>query len=117
MKRTMFVVLVLLALVGLFSACAPAPAAPTTAPAAPTTAPAAPTTAPVAAGPTATAAPKTTPVPVPAGATKFDFWHAMSGTNGDAINEMIGRFNLSQSKCYGTAVFQGTYDDSLNKIK
>jgi sn-glycerol 3-phosphate transport system substrate-binding protein len=123
MKRTMFVVLCLLALVVAFSACAPAPAAPTTAPVAPTTAPAAPTaaakptTAPAATGPTATAAPKTTPVPVPAGATKFDFWHAMSGTNGDAINEMMGRFNLSQTKCYGTAIFQGTYDDSLNKIK
>ncbi len=41
----------------------------------------------------------------------------MSGTNGDAITEMMGRFNLSQTKCYGTAIFQGAYDDSLNKIK
>lgn len=121
MKRTILVVLSLLALVVMFSACAPA--APTTAPAAPTTAPAAPTTAPAAAatkppaGPTATAAPKITPVPVPAGAVKFDFWHAMGAPNGDYINEMMGRFNASQTKCYGTAIFQGTYDDSLNKIK
>ncbi len=115
MKRTMVVVLTLFALVIAISACA-APAAPTTAPAAPTTAAAAPTTAP-AAGPTATGAPKATAVPVPAGATKFDFWHAMSGTNGEAIAEMMGRFNASQTKCYGTAIFQGTYDDSLNKLK
>ncbi len=56
-------------------------------------------------------------MPVPAGAQKFDFWHAMSGTNGDAIAEMMGRFNASQTKCYGTPIFQGTYDDELNKIK
>ena len=41
----------------------------------------------------------------------------MSGANGDAIAEGMGRFNASQQKCYGTAIFQGTYDDSLNKIK
>ena len=115
MKRTILVVLSLLALVVAFSACAPAPAAPTTAPVAPTTAPAAATKPP--AGPTASPAPKITPVPVPAGAVKFDFWHAMGAPNGDYINEMMGRFNASQTKCYGTAIFQGTYDDSLNKIK
>lgn len=101
-----------------------APAAPTTAAAAPTSVPAttAPTTAAAApttaaAGPTATAAPKATAVPVPAGATKFQFWHAMSGANGDAIAEIVGRFNASQQKCWGEPVFQGTYDDSLNKVK
>jgi sn-glycerol 3-phosphate transport system substrate-binding protein len=94
-------------------------AAPTKAPE-PTKAPASSAASSAAPASSAAAAPtavKATAVPVPAGATKFDFWHAMSGTNGDAINEMVGRFNASQSKCYGTAVFQGTYDDSLNKIK
>ncbi len=148
MKRTMLVVLTLLALVAVLNACAPAPTpAPTAAPptaapkpteapkatAAPTTAAAQSTAAPkpteaakpteapkattAATGPTATAAPKATAVPVPAGATKFDFWHAMSGTNGEAIAEMMGRFNSSQSKCYGTPIFQGSYDDNLNKVK
>ncbi len=116
MKRTMFVVLALLALVALFSACAPAPAAPTTAPAAPTTAAVVPTAA-LAAVPTATSAPKATPVPVPAGATKFDFWHAMTSPNGDYITEMVGRYNSSQTKCYATPIFQGVYDDLLNKLK
>jgi sn-glycerol 3-phosphate transport system substrate-binding protein len=58
-----------------------------------------------------------TAVPVPTGATKFEFWHAMGAPNDGYIAEMMGRFNASQTKCYGTAVFQGTYDDSLNKIK
>ncbi len=116
MKRTMLLVLALIVALAAIAACAPAPtAAPTAAP--PTAAPAAATKAPAPAGPTATAAPKTTAVPVPSGAVKFDFWHAMSGTNGDAIVEMGGRFNLSQSKCYVTPIFQGTYDDSLNKVK
>ncbi len=116
MKRSMLVVLAMLVLVVAFSACAPAPTpVPTQAP--PTAAPAAATKAPAATGPTATPTPKITPVPVPAGATKFDFWHAMSAPNGDYINEMMGRFNASQTKCYGNAIFQGLYDDSLNKIK
>ena len=90
---------------------------PTAAAAAPTTAAPAPTAAPAAAGPTATGVAKATAVPVPAGATKFDFWHAMGAPNDGYINEMMGRFNASQTKCYGTAIYQGAYDDSLNKIK
>ncbi len=115
MKRTLFVVLTLLAFVLVFSAFMPAPSSVSANVLAQATT--APTAAPTASGPTATPAPKATPVPVPAGAQKFDFWHAMSGTNGDAIGEMMGRFNSSQTKCYGTAIFQGAYDDSLNKIK
>jgi sn-glycerol 3-phosphate transport system substrate-binding protein len=53
----------------------------------------------------------------PAAATKFQFWHAMGGTNGDAVSEMMKRFNASQTACTGEAVFQGTYDDELNKLK
>jgi sn-glycerol 3-phosphate transport system substrate-binding protein len=120
MKKQVLFAVALIVVLATIAACAPAPtpaptAAPPTAAAKPTTAPVAPTTAP-AAGATATVV-KATPVPVPAGATKFDFWHAMGGTNGEAIVEMMARFNASQSKCYGTAIFQGTYDDSLNKIK
>lgn len=118
MKRTLLVVLALLVIVAAFSACAPAPTpAPTAAPA--TKAPAQATTAPAAAtkAPAATATPPYTPVPVPPGAVKFDFWHAMSGANGNAIAEMMGRFNSSQTKCYGTPIFQGSYDDNLNKVK
>ena len=121
MKRTLFFVLIVMALV--FTACASPTTAPTTAPQASSSSAPAPTAAASSsssaapAGPTATPAPKYTPVPVPAGATKFDFWHAMSGTNGDAITDIMGKFNLSQTKCYGTPIFQGAYDDELNKIK
>lgn len=53
----------------------------------------------------------------PTGPTKFAFWHAMGGTNGDAVNEMMKRYNASQTACVGEAVFQGSYDDELNKLK
>jgi len=115
MKRTLLVLFAALALIVVISACATPTEAPKPAPA-PTTAAVVPTKPPVA-GPTASPTPKITPVPVPAGATKFDFWHAMSAPNGDYIDEMMGRFNASQAKCYGTAIFQGAYDDELNKIK
>ncbi|MBI3915136.1 MAG: ABC transporter substrate-binding protein [Chloroflexi bacterium] len=55
--------------------------------------------------------------PTPAGPVKFAFWHSMGGTNGDAVNEMMKRFNTAQAACIGEAVFQGSYDDSLNKLK
>ncbi len=105
MKRTTFVI-TMLAIVALVAiACAPAPApAPTSAPAAPQ----------------ATSAPQPTTASQPAqpaATTKFAFWHAMSGTNGEAIAEMAKRFNAAQKACVGEAIFQGTYDDSLNKLK
>ena len=117
MKRTLFFVLVLGALV--FTACASPTAAPTVAPTAAPKASSSSSAASssVAAGPTATGVPKATAVPVPAGATKFDFWHGMGAPNDGYIAEMMGRFNASQTKCYGTATFAGLYDDSLNKIK
>jgi len=55
--------------------------------------------------------------PTPTGPVKISFWHAMGGTNGDAVNEMTKRFNDSQKACVAEAVFQGSYDDELNKIK
>jgi sn-glycerol 3-phosphate transport system substrate-binding protein len=41
----------------------------------------------------------------------------MGGTNGEAVAEMTKRFNDSQKACVGEAVFQGSYDDALNKLK
>ena len=55
--------------------------------------------------------------PTASGPTKFAFWHSMGGSNGEAIGEMMKRFNASQTACIGEAVFQGSYDDSLNKLK
>ncbi len=103
MKRAILVIVTLVAFALAISACAPA-AAPTTAPAA------------VATVPGATAAP--TSVPVPAGATKVTFWHSQSGdVGGKVIPKMISDFNASQTKCFATATYQGSYDDALNKLK
>ena len=55
--------------------------------------------------------------PAPTGPTKFTWWHAMGGTNGDAINQLTKEFNESQTKCVAEAVFQNNYDDLLNKLK
>lgn len=128
--RRFTVVLLLLTVLGVI-ACGPATTttAPTTAPGAsaatPTRAAAAatPTSAlaqavtPGAAAATATPVPTRAPRQAPAGATRFEFWHAMGGSNGEAIEEMGKRFNAQTTACFVDPIFQGSYDDSLNKIK
>ncbi len=114
-----FSLLTLLAV--LLSACGGGAVAPTTAPApAATNAPAA-TTAPTkaaAATVAATATAMPTPKPAPAGMTKVNWWHSMGGDlGGKAIPKMVDDFNNSQKKCYAEALYQGSYDDGLNKLK
>ncbi len=136
MKRTLSVVLAMLVIFSMvLSACAPAPA-PTEKPAA-----AEPTKAPEAAQPTAAApqatqppaaaeatkAPEPTKAPPPTStiappknenATKISFWHSMGGDiGGKAIPQMSNDFNASQDGCYVTPIYQGSYDDALNKLK
>lgn len=48
---------------------------------------------------------------------KITWWHSMSGTNEKAIDKIVSDFNASQSDVQVQAVFQGAYDDSLNKLK
>lgn len=124
MRKTLFsfVALIVIATMVL-SACTPAATTnapqPTTAAAQPTEAGAAgaatATTAPAApaAAPTATIAP-----PSSADATKIAFWHSMGGDiGGKAIPQMANDFNASQQQCYVEPIYQGSYDDSLNKLK
>lgn len=50
--------------------------------------------------------------------TEIIFWHSMGGVNGQAIDELVRRFNSGNT--YGITVnaqYQGEYDDSLNKLK
>lgn len=50
--------------------------------------------------------------------TEITFWHSMGGVNGQAIDELVKRFN--EENTYGITVnaqYQGEYDDSLNKLK
>jgi sn-glycerol 3-phosphate transport system substrate-binding protein len=142
MKKTVLALLsTLMVLSLLLSACAPA-ATPTTAPTnvpggaqppatiaptnppAPTTAPtkAAEATKPPAAAATATNAgptplPSATIAPAAAGATKISFWHSMGDPGNTAIIKMANDYNASQQKCHVTPIYQGSYDDSLNKLK
>lgn len=50
--------------------------------------------------------------------TEITFWHAMGGVNGEALEYLIDKFNSENE--YGIKViseYQGSYDDSLNKLK
>ena len=60
--------------------------------------------------PAATTVPNAAPV-------EIAFWHAMSGHNGEVIDELVKRFNDSQSEVIVTSTYQGSYDDSINKLK
>ncbi|NGZ75371.1 ABC transporter substrate-binding protein [Saccharibacillus alkalitolerans] len=48
---------------------------------------------------------------------KVVWWHAMSGELGGVVDELVKQFNESQDEVEVEAVFQGTYDESLNKLK
>jgi sn-glycerol 3-phosphate transport system substrate-binding protein len=48
---------------------------------------------------------------------KVIWWHSMSGELGKAVDKIVTDFNASQTNVQVEAVFQGTYDESLNKMK
>jgi sn-glycerol 3-phosphate transport system substrate-binding protein len=54
-------------------------------------------------------------LPVRAGAvkvrTEIQFWHAMEGRLGEAVNELAKRFNLSQEAFEVKVVYKGTYPE------
>jgi sn-glycerol 3-phosphate transport system substrate-binding protein len=99
MKRSMFSVVSILVILGLLIAGCGTPA------------------------PEPTAAPAVQPTEPPqaeepaAEAVKIDFWYAMSGHNGEVIEELVKRFNESQSDIVVTPTYQGSYDDAINKLK
>jgi sn-glycerol 3-phosphate transport system substrate-binding protein len=54
---------------------------------------------------------------VPAGAKiEIDFWHAMGGSLGEAVDDLVQRFNDSQNEVLVKATFQGSYDDNYNAL-
>ncbi|HOE70912.1 MAG TPA: ABC transporter substrate-binding protein [Brevefilum sp.] len=54
----------------------------------------------------------------PAETVKIDFWHSMGGDlGGVAIPQMADDFNASQSQCFVEPIYQGSYDDALNKLR
>ncbi|SEC74255.1 ABC transporter substrate-binding protein [Paenibacillus sp. GP183] len=48
---------------------------------------------------------------------KVIWWHSMSGELGKAVDKIVADFNASQKNVQVEAIFQGTYDESLNKMK
>ncbi|TDF98330.1 ABC transporter substrate-binding protein [Paenibacillus piri] len=51
------------------------------------------------------------------GPKKVVFWHAMGGANTKVVDQMVADFNGSQNKVKVEAIYQGTYDELLNKLK
>ncbi len=103
MKKQVSVMMSLLVVLSmLLSACAGVPAAP----AAP------------AAGSEATAEATAAMQEAPAGATRIAFWHSMAGDiGGKSIPKLADDFNASQESCFVEPTYQGSYDDSLNKLR
>jgi sn-glycerol 3-phosphate transport system substrate-binding protein len=48
---------------------------------------------------------------------KVVWWHSMSGELGKAADKLVSDFNASHPDIKVEGVFQGTYDESLNKLK
>ncbi|HUP27541.1 MAG TPA: ABC transporter substrate-binding protein [Chloroflexia bacterium] len=68
---------------------------------------------------TKAAAPTATPYPtVPAapGSTKLTFWFGLTGFNGAVTQQVVNKFNTSQTKYYVEAIQQPNYDDTINKL-
>jgi sn-glycerol 3-phosphate transport system substrate-binding protein len=63
--------------------------------------------------PTITSVP---PVAKPEGAIEVSFWYGLGGQLGNVVQETVNRYNQSQSTYYINAVFQSSYDDTINKI-
>src|SRR5690606_23484364 len=50
------------------------------------------------------------------GRERVVFWHSYSGRNGKVLDEIVGRFNESQDDVYVEAQYQGSYDDTAQKV-
>lgn len=50
--------------------------------------------------------------------TTVTFWHSMGGVNGEAMDYLVNKFNEENTDGITVeAVFQGEYDDTINKLK
>ncbi|HEY2871348.1 MAG TPA: extracellular solute-binding protein, partial [Reyranella sp.] len=45
--------------------------------------------------------------------TEIQWWHAMGGALGEAVNQMVDQFNKSQTEYKVNAVFKGSYPETL----
>ncbi|GKV56773.1 ABC transporter substrate-binding protein [Sporosarcina sp. NCCP-2222] len=51
------------------------------------------------------------------GKVSVEFWHAMSGTGQESIDAIVKGFNESQDKYEVNAEYQGSYEESLTKLR
>ncbi|MBW3093599.1 ABC transporter substrate-binding protein [Bifidobacterium sp. 82T10] len=52
------------------------------------------------------------------GAVVVNFWHSMSGTNGQVLDKLISKFNdANKGKIVVKGTYQGQYDDAITKYK
>lgn len=49
--------------------------------------------------------------------TTVTFWHSMGGNLNEAIDHLVEEYNNSQDKYFVKAEYQGSYDDSLTKLR
>ena len=50
--------------------------------------------------------------------TTITFWHSMGGVNGEAMDYLVNKFNEENTDGITVeAVYQGEYDDTINKLK
>ena len=68
-----------------------------------------------AAAPANTATPYPTVAPAP-GSLKITFWYGLTGFNGSIVQQVVNKFNTSQTKYYVEAIGQPNYDDTINKL-
>ena len=93
----------------------------TTEAATPTTAAATATTVSSSTTVTATTAPAPSATPYPTvaaapGSTKLTFWFGLTGFNGAITQQVVNKFNTSQTEYYVEAIQQPNYDDTINKL-
>ncbi|MBF8435610.1 ABC transporter substrate-binding protein [Halanaerobiaceae bacterium Z-7014] len=53
---------------------------------------------------------------VSADVVEFEFWHAMSGANGEILEELVEQFNEENDSIEITPIFQGHYRDLFEKL-
>ena len=51
------------------------------------------------------------------GKTELTLWHSFSGNAAKALQMIVDQFNTSQDRIYVDAQYQGSYEESLNKLK
>jgi sn-glycerol 3-phosphate transport system substrate-binding protein len=55
--------------------------------------------------------------PTKAGTTTINFWHSLSGKNGEYMDALLKRFNDSHPNIQVVGTFQGTYDETVTKLQ